>query len=395
MELARWIDEIGSMYRRGLVMGDLTRWVNVGCRAHYQFRRVYCTRKYLAEKMLLEEGLVDLDVIGIETTCNLNHDSDDNASHVALIAVSVKSISDIKRLARCFPPIVDVKVTRGVIADIKAKYPQTRDTSPPIVDEVTLRELGHVKACWSAKIPDSFEMGALDILVLVYGDGVPSDRSLGRKKSEESVEDVVKVECLEELRNAIGKWSARNFGETTDENRGHMLLRCACGITEELGELQEGIEASEREESADDIFDAVGDICIYALDFMYKAGLSAQDVFSIDEKPTPQELEYLKSSVLLEAGIPSSFFSNECDELMRGLTIQVGRLSHATLKTDQGIRGKEDRRGGMIKALHHIFKLLYFFCRHFDKDTHNVITDTASRVLQRDWVKSPDSADVC
>ena len=106
----------------------------------------------------------------------------------------------------------------------------------------------------------------------------------------------------EDLKNAVGQWSAANFGS----QKGLGCLAPLLGIAEEAGEW---VSAGTSEEEDD----AIGDTCIFLVDYCYRAG--------VDLSGMPLE------------GI-------EADNL--GLTAAVGRLCHVQLKRTQRIRGLED-----------------------------------------------------
>jgi hypothetical protein len=105
----------------------------------------------------------------------------------------------------------------------------------------------------------------------------------------------------EDLKNAVGQWSAANFGS----QKGLGCLAPLLGIAEEAGEWFSA-------ETLEDEDDAVGDICIFLMDYCYRAGVDL-------------------------SGMPL-----EGTESLSCLTAALGRLCHLQLKRAQRIRGMED-----------------------------------------------------
>lgn len=84
----------------------------------------------------------------------------------------------------------------------------------------------------------------------------------------------------------------------------------------------------------------------------------------------------------------------ELAEAFIGLTASAGRLSHAVLKTDQGIRGFDDRdtaRAAVADAAADIVIFLMQVCTCFRIDLVTLVEAEAERVMRRDWKTHPDN----
>ncbi len=77
-----------------------------------------------------------------------------------------------------------------------------------------------------------------------------------------------------------------------------------------------------------------------------------------------------------------------------GLVEEVGELSHALLKQQQGIRGSaEDHEAAAKDAVGDIILYLADLCHRRGWDMDRIICDTLSEVLSRDWQRYPDSGE--
>jgi NTP pyrophosphatase (non-canonical NTP hydrolase) len=75
-----------------------------------------------------------------------------------------------------------------------------------------------------------------------------------------------------------------------------------------------------------------------------------------------------------------------------GAVEEVGELCHAHLKSQQGIRGYDDPAKGIANkkdALGDILIYLMDYCSREGISLQEALIETASEVLQRDWVGSP------
>jgi hypothetical protein len=106
----------------------------------------------------------------------------------------------------------------------------------------------------------------------------------------------------EDLKNAVGQWSVANFGS----QKGLGCLAPLLGIAEEAGEWFSADTIEEED-------DAIGDICIFLMDYCYRAGVDL-------------------------SGMPLGGIDADAN----CLTVAVGRLCHVQLKRIQRIRGMED-----------------------------------------------------
>lgn len=184
---------------------------------------------------------------------------------------------------------------------------------------------------------------------------------------------------LESLRKQFGPWYERNSpvpdGDT--DKRLRQMMRMSMGMSEELGEL---VDAN-YDQDVNEGLDAIADIAIYSLSFMWFAKLEVQEV-----------LLFGKQTSRYEAG-PHADPVVEEQRLMDGLTYFIGRLSHHTLKEEQSIRKNEDHWHGMRFCLCYIWKLMYRLSeRSFARDLNELVKAVASEVLKRDWQKNPDTA---
>jgi hypothetical protein len=66
----------------------------------------------------------------------------------------------------------------------------------------------------------------------------------------------------------------------------------------------------------------------------------------------------------------------------------VGKLCHAILKVDQGIRGDEDHKLAAWGAIGQIVYFLASFADDYGWDFTTIVRVTVSKVLGRDWVKN-------
>ena len=189
---------------------------------------------------------------------------------------------------------------------------------------------------------------------------------------------------LEQLAEDIGVWSTKHFGHTlpTHSPRPWSLLRASAGMTEEIGELLEQLNFTYQKDLAE-IEDALADICVYALDFMYKNEMTVQDTLLHDKEPCQWESAYIKTIPQGEAVV---------GVLASGLVIFNARLAHHTLKSSQRIRKHENHQEGMRLNMCHVWRLCYRIAKHYDRDLNQLVKKVAEKVLKRDWTKNPETA---
>lgn len=69
-----------------------------------------------------------------------------------------------------------------------------------------------------------------------------------------------------------------------------------------------------------------------------------------------------------------------------GIVEEVGELSHALLKAEQGIRGtKDELHAKEIDAIGDVLIYLLGFCNLRGHDLQQILEDTWTQVKQRDW----------
>ncbi len=71
-----------------------------------------------------------------------------------------------------------------------------------------------------------------------------------------------------------------------------------------------------------------------------------------------------------------------------GMLEELGELSHAHLKTEQGIRVNEDHEAARRDAIGDVFIYMMGYCNDFDLDLTDIISETWAHVMKRDWEKN-------
>lgn len=137
----------------------------------------------------------------------------------------------------------------------------------------------------------------------------------------------------------LARWQARNFGTPSDAD-------ITLGIVEEIGEWIETSTGSVEE------IDAIGDVLIYCC-----------------QLATSNRLDF---RTLIEA-----------TKARPDITIHVGRLAHAVLKTHQGIRGFDDRDFSRRRIANALTGIAASF--NADCDTRGAFFSISAEVLKRDW----------
>ncbi len=74
-----------------------------------------------------------------------------------------------------------------------------------------------------------------------------------------------------------------------------------------------------------------------------------------------------------------------------GVVEEVGELSHAHLKVEQGIRGGQDHWVDKVDAVGDILIYLADYCAGQGIDMDDAVRKTWDKVRQRDWKKNPES----
>jgi NTP pyrophosphatase (non-canonical NTP hydrolase) len=90
--------------------------------------------------------------------------------------------------------------------------------------------------------------------------------------------------------------------------------------------------------------------------------------------------------------VAHNFPDQKSYEPLLGLVEEVGELSHAHLKFEQGIRGMDDMNVMLAKidAVGDIFIYLMSYCNANYIDLEVAIEDTWTRVKNRDWQADPE-----
>jgi len=159
--------------------------------------------------------------------------------------------------------------------------------------------------------------------------------------------------CQEEMK----PWQAHNFPD-----RPQWLP--LTGAWEEYGELVEHNYQGDIPE----ILDALGDITIYLCDFANGQNLDLAD--------------------LANAHSHDSFEQSPMD----GIAINLGRASHAFIKTFQNIRMHEGHAEKLKIALGNVIVLLDMECTNWNTTLDFVLSHTWAKVKQRDWQKNRETA---
>ena len=167
------------------------------------------------------------------------------------------------------------------------------------------------------------------------------------------------IERWQKIQDEQRPWVKHNFG-------GGRHWMPFMGMAEEIGEL---IDAK----SDEDFIDAVGDITIYALDFMSERGISVTEVLACDARQLPIITTSWKKQRLMS---------------------HFGKLAHACLKSDQGIRGTpEEHRKAACEALSGILHVLESLLSHHTTKEAGGLLDITEKVWanvsKRDFKKWP------
>lgn len=180
---------------------------------------------------------------------------------------------------------------------------------------------------------------------------------------------------LDQLQTEIKEWSFRNFKDNSskamkcdysDHPAELKMLAPLLGLVEEFGEFDEAVQKNGATDRKSDVLDAIGDMCIYLLDFCWRDGMTMTPI------PIGQSLK------------------------QAGLAVLIGKLAHVVLKRHQGIRGYDDytkydndRRERVFAIL---FRLNNIVAQWYGMTLLNVIENTWSKVKQRDWEKNKKNA---
>lgn len=80
------------------------------------------------------------------------------------------------------------------------------------------------------------------------------------------------------------------------------------------------------------------------------------------------------------------------DTRLNGLASIIGRLMHAQLKQEQGIRGSFDKhQAAKEDAVADIIVYLAAYCSSSDIDLEAVVEETWNKVSKRNWIENPET----
>jgi len=203
------------------------------------------------------------------------------------------------------------------------------------------------------------------------------------------------TEDLEKLRVAVGEWSTRNFSHTLPAGRSDIgMVRCASGMSEELSELVQSCTPLVDDGLLSDpnviaFEDAIGDMCIYSVDLLYKAGISIQEVL-VSTAMSRWERSHMRLLTCSKRRLNGYVLDLALGALIEGLTYHVGQVSRACLKLSQRVRQDEDHHKALIFSMCNVWRLCHLLCEYTGADLWVVVSGTASSVLKRDWVADPE-----
>lgn len=165
----------------------------------------------------------------------------------------------------------------------------------------------------------------------------------------------------------VSAWSLYNFGVQPAH-------RPLLGIAEEIGELQEGLEKFDQ----DMVKDALGDIAIYTFDYSSRE--------NIDLSPLNEMASLWAYKMPVMCNGPAVYVL----EMVKLL----GKLNHAHLKTEQGIRKNEDHAENKTQAIRGLYRVAFQLADFIGVDFLQEVTDTWAKVSKRDWKKNANTGSV-
>jgi len=174
------------------------------------------------------------------------------------------------------------------------------------------------------------------------------------------------MKSLQDIQIEIQPWATANFGNNQSKVDPDFFLGSLApliGLGEELGEFY---DAPNEDESVD----ALGDIGIYLCDYANRSGVALQE-------PQPETITDDPAVVII---------------------IAIGRLFHANLKRQQGIRGFDDFnhfKRKQTEAVNLLVNALDRYCREEIGTPFNVIVNRVWEdiVKKRDWLTDPRNPD--
>lgn len=159
-------------------------------------------------------------------------------------------------------------------------------------------------------------------------------------------------------------WVSKNFGES----RG--LRHPAMGIVEEVGELfhavlksEQGIRGTKEEHDAA-IKDAIGDVCIYAIDYTSRLGMRLSDILRSES-----------FDVTARIGDPLA------------LALNAARQAYNAVAMDS----EPQRKVVGAEAVDLVTMAMGALCTERGWSLHAIVSETWEAVAARDWAKNPRS----
>jgi NTP pyrophosphatase (non-canonical NTP hydrolase) len=99
-------------------------------------------------------------------------------------------------------------------------------------------------------------------------------------------------------------------------------------------------------------------------------------------------LKQLQKELLVWQG--HNFPGRKWDKPFMGMVEELGELSHALLKQEQGIRGtSQNHDAAIVDAVADLLVFMADFCNARGINLQTALTDTWAQVRQRDWVRFP------
>ena len=169
----------------------------------------------------------------------------------------------------------------------------------------------------------------------------------------------------------ITEWAAKNFGRFRGWHQPFV------GIVEEMGELFESLEKKNYDESED----AIADMMIYIGD------LCGIRNWKLNELISDYHLVSLGRDLLSKRNHTETTFHFTTFSLLGSW---VGKLGHALLKQEQGIRGSfDEHEEDAQRAISHITSTLHLICRKHQWNRDEITFKTWDEIVsKRDWKKN-------
>lgn len=96
----------------------------------------------------------------------------------------------------------------------------------------------------------------------------------------------------------------------------------------------------------------------------------------------------------VQVWVKKNFGDEPAHRALLGAFEELGELSHAHLKMEQGIRTTEDHVAAAKDAIGDTIIYLADYCNRRGFDLEEIVTQTWAEVVLRDWKKNPTSGKV-